>query len=209
MSKWSRYPDGWVELTAGVVVPTKVLAQGLLVPGVEGVTVDLVAEYHEWDERYGVTSLRVDGNLSAQISGSLLRQIPVQELLRTAVKDQARLRIGDDLLSVQHFDRASLLQLGEGGPTPDALRAVARVYRLAEATLDAPAKRVAEDFGLPPRTATHWVRLARERGHFGARNRVIIDSDYERGRVLEMLAGEGLVEAPEVAPARSPGPTDG
>lgn len=49
--------------------------------------------------------------------------------------------------------------------TADHLSDVARVYRAAELNAKAPAAAVSEHFGTPRRTASYWIRLARERGH--------------------------------------------
>lgn len=54
------------------------------------------------------------------------------------------------------------------GPTDDALRHMAHVYRVHMLIGEAPTKGVQEAFGLPRSTATRWLAKARERGFLGA-----------------------------------------
>ena len=49
------------------------------------------------------------------------------------------------------------------GPTENTLIWVARVYRVAQLLRKSPTKSVAERFGIPTRTASHWVKLMKER----------------------------------------------
>ncbi|AZZ52612.1 hypothetical protein C1I64_11550 [Rathayibacter festucae DSM 15932] len=60
-------------------------------------------------------------------------------------------RVGDDLRG--------------NGPTPQALEAAAAIYCAYFAIRGNPTQKISEAFGLPHRTASHWVKLARERGH--------------------------------------------
>lgn len=51
-------------------------------------------------------------------------------------------------------------------PTAQALELASRIYHVAELLRKSPTKSVAERFGLPASTASHWVRLMRERVAF-------------------------------------------
>lgn len=56
-----------------------------------------------------------------------------------------------------------LKKMGEKGPTQEVLRWVARVYYMQHINRIPPTKTIAEVFGIPQRTASHWVKLMRER----------------------------------------------
>jgi hypothetical protein len=66
------------------------------------------------------------------------------------------------------------------GPTPENLDHVAEIARVSRLLRDSPAVAIQEAFGVPPRTAAHWLMLARERGHLGA-----IEGDDEAGWVTD------------------------
>jgi hypothetical protein len=55
-------------------------------------------------------------------------------------------------------------ELGQGRPTDEALQYVRFVYLVALVRAESPTKSVSDAFGLAPRTASHWVKLARDRG---------------------------------------------
>lgn len=159
-------PWEWVALPLDLVVPQTIRAAALPVAGLPDVTVDLEARWNPFEQSYDVIDLRVRSERSSYVTGTLLRQIPVRSLLRTAVQAQARVYRGEGTTSEPvELDRVHLRELASQGPKPETLDSVALVYSIAEASLDAPAKRVAEEFGLAPRTATHWIKLARERGN--------------------------------------------
>ena len=51
----------------------------------------------------------------------------------------------------------------DDGPIENTLLWVARIYRVAQLLRKPPTKTVAERFGIPSRTASHWVKLMKER----------------------------------------------
>lgn len=55
--------------------------------------------------------------------------------------------------------------MGARGPTPETLEWVSLTYELCLLLGDPPTKTVEHFFRIAPRTATYWVKLARERGH--------------------------------------------
>lgn len=65
------------------------------------------------------------------------------------------------------LEREDLRSILDGGPTDEALRWVAKVYRLALVMGDSPTREVESVFELPRSTADRWVALARERGFLG------------------------------------------
>ena len=62
------------------------------------------------------------------------------------------------------LDNVPFSKLRAEGPSVNTLKWVARVYKVAQLLHQPPAKTVAERFQLPQRTASHWVKLMRERG---------------------------------------------
>lgn len=54
------------------------------------------------------------------------------------------------------------------GPTAEALEVAALIYCAAFAIRGNPTQRIAELMNLPHRTASHWVKLARERGYLSS-----------------------------------------
>ena len=53
------------------------------------------------------------------------------------------------------------------GPTPEALRWVARIYKVAVATSFEPRQQIARTFDLAPETASDWISRARRAGLLG------------------------------------------
>lgn len=51
----------------------------------------------------------------------------------------------------------------EQGPCDNTLKWVARIYYVAQLFRESPAKSVSERFDIPMRTASHWVKLMKER----------------------------------------------
>ena len=119
------------------------------------------------DGRFTITSLTVEG---PSVTGALLRSIPVQGVLRTAVVRTAH-RSFTDPDGKTWTGRMSRLwwdqDVARHGPTPEALEAVATIYRLAYAVGDNPTKAVAEDLNLAGSTAGRWVMKARAAGLLG------------------------------------------
>lgn len=101
------------------------------------------------------------------VTGTLLRKIPLgrytEEASRLLFEDLRR-RDG----SSPQRDPNGLKRAAEAGPTDSVLRVVGELY--AEALMEggAPAKRIAQQLGLSPATATRWIRRARDKGYVAA-----------------------------------------
>jgi hypothetical protein len=142
---------------------------------IEGFIVELDLEYSELLGYYVVRSLTIasdepevsGANGSREINGVLLRQLPVQEFIRTAGQLGAMLPSG-----YYHPDRIVdrepelLEEARRRGPSERLLWSTAFVYRSAEIWRESPAKYVEAAFALQPRTASNWIRRAREAGMF-------------------------------------------
>ncbi|WDF34569.1 hypothetical protein PTW37_06625 [Arthrobacter agilis] len=106
------------------------------------------------------------------INGTLMRAIPVQMLLKLCITRALYAKdVGDSAAALTRIfesplnDDGEMRRLAELGPRPETLAWVARAYTIARIKLDHPSKHVSKLFEIPPRTASHWVKLARERGH--------------------------------------------
>jgi hypothetical protein len=96
---------------------------------------------------------------SGPVTAEGLRGIPLAGLLRWGVREHARQQ-------GRRFNPDP--DVAKDGPTPEALRAAATVYRLAYALGEPPTKAVSVSLGLTYSTAARWVAKAREAGLLGA-----------------------------------------
>lgn len=141
-------------------------AYSALTPSPYDVDIDIC--WDRDDERYVVTSLRAIGMVQHPITSENLRSVPVGQFLRLAceaVPNVVADENGGDPFSPDYYSDAERTTAKLFGPTPETLAMVAMVYRAAELAAGKPAWWVGNRFGIPQRTATHWVKLARERGH--------------------------------------------
>lgn len=127
--------------------------------------VDLSLVLDETRVRYVIDSVTVTRRPGGpEVTSESLRTIPLRRLVRLAVEEAGDLTEWSDKESV-------LVGPGEGepfaseGPTDRNLLAAARVYLLAALSGGAPAKAVADAFKIEQRTATNWIRKARDRGY--------------------------------------------
>lgn len=124
---------------------------------VEGWQVNsFTAERDEWDEEApGVTT-------------ESLREMPVAWALRQALAAMAEVAIdGAGQTFRQVYDRESEAnrQARGDGPTPANLARLAEMYRVSQLSGQLTSPLIANAFGLPDRTVSHWIKLARQRGH--------------------------------------------
>lgn len=61
------------------------------------------------------------------------------------------------------LSKVNFLTLRKQGPTTDTLKWVSRVYAVAQLNKSPATKKITEVFGVPLRTASHWLTLMRER----------------------------------------------
>lgn len=145
-----------------------------LSPGVLGTpnTVEISARFFAFREDWEIWSVGAFREDSEEaITPESLRAIPPAEAVRAALHAQADIMIdsaGDDIWKVWERDAPLLSSRRKDGPTSENLASASAAYRAARVLHLAPVVKVAELFGLPQRTATHWVKLARERGHLPA-----------------------------------------
>lgn len=123
-----------------------------------------------WDEaaqRYIAERFEVIGSMTNPVTTTGMRQVPIAHFVTWACSAPGVVvdAEGRDAASSDYFAPDEIRAAKQAGPAPGTLEMVAVVYRAASVTGWKPAQRVADVFGLPRRTATHWIMLARERGH--------------------------------------------
>ncbi|WP_152640977.1 hypothetical protein [Rhodococcus sp. Chr-9] len=110
---------------------------------------------------------RPDGE---RVTGSALRSIAVQGIVRSFVKHELRWKLGLSPGETVEVSAHGLLTTEEArrlkrqGPTPETIEQVALVYRLAEFLEDAPTKAVEDTFEISRSTAGAWIGRARSAG---------------------------------------------
>lgn len=119
--------------------------------------------------RYVVRRIAVEQRDGGQaVTTEALRDIPVTGLMRTLMPSVLRKETAhaDGSSTLDHLDDWTEVA-PHHGPTDEALRAVAQIYRMAYICGDHPTKAVEGNLKLARSTAGRWVSLARERGFLG------------------------------------------
>ena len=136
---------------------------------------ELTAEFSQKTEDWTITrfSAVLDPEDGARITTESLREMPVAHLLRLAVN--AVLGIvadanGDDYWVRWLKEIETTRAMRADGPTPANLAFAAEVYRVGLILRRSPVMMVTETFGLRERSAAHWIKLAKERGHLLAKD---------------------------------------
>lgn len=116
--------------------------------------------------------------LNGDINGTLLRTVRVQDIINEAKEHQSffifrgvknergyadEFFLGDPFLKI---DGKYPEEWSGKGPVPAVLLFVARAYLALSALRSTPHKYIEGIFDIPPRTASHWIKLSRERGYF-------------------------------------------
>lgn len=148
------------------------LAQFSDAPDAASFTVTALVAYSNTLRRYVVGCLEVSRNDDArEVSNALIRTIRIQHLVRFAVIMTSPSTELDDpegwfysTLLDARMRNVEKVEVPFATNDAEGLSAVAYVYRIAEISNMSPAKQVAEVFNLERRTATNWIKRARERG---------------------------------------------
>jgi len=154
-----------VELAPGVVAPTSVTATGPYVPDGDALPLEIriTSTYDRATRAYVLREVSVSAPEGAGLTGTALRQIPPQRLMRWAIPRTFRIDMDELSPAVlafidpvsPHLDRAMLADA--------TLEDAVAIYRIAEAISEAPTKAVADALGIPMRTVRDRMRRARER----------------------------------------------
>lgn len=145
-----------------------------------GCTFSATFEWRDEATAYEISALNlVRGANGSPINGTALRDIKIVEIIQqvlwadaitpskltkhggSALADKAGLSIG--------ITREQIHRRRDAGerfkPNNDVLELAATVYEVALLAGKRPVKLIQDDFGIPPSTASHWVKLARDRGN--------------------------------------------
>ncbi|HKT56873.1 MAG TPA: hypothetical protein VJR25_08880 [Microbacterium sp.] len=150
-----------------------------------GNTLDV--EYDPVEGRFVIRQASVRSLTGTEITGTELRQVRLAEALQQASPHCVAFTLDDDsntavtAADVAAEDQrllpqwlaATLAELPEGRNLPEPARTEARearldavqlVYGVAALTGQPPAKAIERELGVAPRTAAHWIHLARQAG---------------------------------------------
>lgn len=120
--------------------------------------------------------------IDGEINGTFLRTIKMQEFLQNVKNFQSFCvfrNIKDNHGYADAFNPSHVFmkinneqpeKLAAKGPVPDVLLFVARVYLLESALSNKPHQYIEHLLQIPSRTASHWIKLAKERGYFDKSN---------------------------------------
>jgi hypothetical protein len=140
--------------------------EGILAP--KGITASATGHDPDYDleleialdgGRYVVRSITCRARKRGAVTSEGVTDLPVAKILRIIV---GRV-LGNPLASGWGAPGQGARQ----GPTEDALKRVAAVYRMAHLMGLPPTESVAQDLSLPRSTAGRWVSMARQRGFLG------------------------------------------
>jgi hypothetical protein len=165
--------DSWYALGGGLAVPQEVDVYSL-VDDEWSYAVDVSVVFDPATMRYEITyiGLRADTESDRLIplTALSLRALLINKLEEKIFTGEFPILVlSDKLFSDQAFgfdgleNGASVVR--GNGPTPEALEFAASIYSLFFAMRGKPTQKIAELLKLPPSTASHWVRLARQRGY--------------------------------------------
>jgi hypothetical protein len=107
-----------------------------------------------------------------EITPSVLRQVRLGEVLSSAVPYCVVVELEGKPVTVHDLTASDgrvlpawmSAESAKAGPTPDTLELVQLVYGVAALAAQPPMRAVATEFGIPERTATHWITKARHAG---------------------------------------------
>ena len=102
------------------------------------------------------------------ITGASVRRIPLGRLIEAIIDQTVRMDSETPHGTVQEVFatiRSRVELEGRLKPDPDTLELVAIVFEYGQSRGRKTTKLVEETFAIPMSTASHWVRLAKERGH--------------------------------------------
>ena len=141
----------------------------------EDISVETTIEAHYAPEAGGyrvtATAHRAVGS-TLEITPSVLRQVRLGEVLSSAVPYCVVVELEGKPVTVHDLTASEgrvipawmSAETAKAGPTPDTLELVQLVYGVAALAAQPPMRAVATEFGIPERTATHWITKARRVG---------------------------------------------
>jgi hypothetical protein len=137
------------------------------------VTTTITAAYQDTAGRYLITAATHEAaGKTIEITPTVLRQVRLGEVLSAAVPLCVAVLLDGKPVTVHDLTTSSgrvlpawmAADAAKAGPTADTLELVQLVYGVAALAAQPPMQAVAAEFGIPTRTATHWITKARKAG---------------------------------------------
>jgi hypothetical protein len=129
--------------------------------------VDVEMELDLTDDGVRPVAITVRSPNGRAVTGADLRAVRVYDLVRVGIASGVlwnQKTEGGDVFVVGGLDEYTVKEIRNDGPVDKSLEWVGRIYELAKVLGLPPAQRVELELGLTRRTATNWIRRARERG---------------------------------------------
>jgi hypothetical protein len=133
----------------------------------------IAAAYQGGEGRYLITEATHEiADKTIEITPTVLRQVRLGELLSAAVPLCVAVLLDGKPVTVHDLTTSSgrvlpawlTAEAAKAGPSSDTLELVQLVYGVAALAAQPPMQAVASEFGIPTRTATHWITKARKAG---------------------------------------------
>lgn len=157
----------------GLTLPLALQAEISGTGGGISYTLVLLLDSDEVRYRVNVLELNASNGLSAQdvretalprLLHTLAAGDPLGIMVTNARADREKLRTVVDQNGLPVWRRRAQAEAGRPGPSDETVQWVARVYTWFAAVGGRPAKGVEETLDIPPRTASRWIALAKDRG---------------------------------------------
>lgn len=110
-----------------------------------------------------VRSLRVERADDGPVNSTLIRRVPVTELLTQAIA-----AFGGERPKITVARRDELRDAGDRGLSDNTLTLVGKVYEEVALQQGNPVQEIVDAFGISRSTATRWIRRARDMGYISA-----------------------------------------
>jgi hypothetical protein len=145
----------------------------------QGCKFSAIFDWRDEANSYEISTLEIKpGDNGSPVNGTALRDIKVNEIIQWvlwagSLADSAFLKSTSTLKSTTGLTMAKVREqiherrdIGEKfRPSNEVLELASTIYEFASLSGKRPVKLIQDDFGIPPSTASHWVKLARDRGN--------------------------------------------
>ncbi len=145
----------------GVTFPSMLAVEGAHTEGMKSATIDAVLEWDIDRRAYALTRLAINAIDGSDITASFLKRIPVKvvrELVIRAAMPSSFFKVAG------RKEPKDYARLVTGRLTDELLSEVALRAAVRHGLYGDPNREVMECFGVPQRTATHWIARARAQG---------------------------------------------
>lgn len=145
----------------GVTFPSVLKAEGVHTGGMKSATIDAVLEWDTERRAYSLKRLAINAIDGSDITAGFLKRIPVKVVRELVIRAAMPSSFFEVAGRKEPEDYARLVT---GRLTDELLREVALRAAVRHGLYGDPNREVMECFGVPQRTATHWIARARAQG---------------------------------------------